>query len=74
MEIELSKLKYQMGLIEGAEVDGWDAWIELKEWIAKLEAAQPRVQRTLFPACANCEYNPCDLENNWDYCPAPERR
>lgn len=38
------------------------------------EAAQQSVQRTLFPACANCEYNLCDLENNWDYCPAPERR
>ena len=32
------------------------------------------VQRTLFPACEGCEYNPCDMENNLDYCPAPERR
>jgi hypothetical protein len=38
------------------------------------EAAQQSVRRALFPACADCEYNPCDFENNFDYCPAPARR
>jgi hypothetical protein len=42
--------------------------------LACLNAAQQSVKWTLFPACANCEYNPCDWENNWDFCPAPERR
>jgi hypothetical protein len=26
--------------------------------------------RSCFPACKSCEYNPCDLANNSDYCPA----
>ena len=34
------------------------------------EAAQQSVRLTRFPQCRGCEYNPCDLENNSDYCPA----
>jgi len=35
------------------------------------EAAQQSVRRlTCFPQCKGCEYNPCDLANNSDYCPA----
>lgn len=35
------------------------------------ESAQQSVRRlTCFPQCKGCEYNPCDLANNSDYCPA----
>jgi hypothetical protein len=29
-----------------------------------------KLWRSCFPACKSCEYNPCDLANNSDYCPA----
>lgn len=34
------------------------------------EAAQQSMHLTCFPQCKGCEYNPCDLANNSDYCPA----
>ena len=61
--------------VAGGTIPALELEIErLQKRIAELEAAQQGVQRTLFPACVNCEYNPCDVENNLDYCPAPERR
>ena len=41
--------------------------------LAKL-LPQPKVVMHLFPECRGCEYNPCDYENNLDYCPAVDRR
>ena len=40
------------------------------EWVAQHQNAQQSVRLTRFPQCRGCEYNPCDLENNSDYCPA----
>ena len=40
------------------------------EWVAQHQNAQQSVRLTRFPQCNGCEYNPCDLENNSDYCPA----
>jgi len=42
----------------------------LKMVLDEIKAAQQSVQRTCFPACKTCEYNPCDLADNSDYCPA----
>ena len=41
---------------------------------AGMKAAQQSVQRTDFRECSGCEYNPCDLANNADYCPARRLR
>ena len=38
--------------------------------IAKRVAGQQIARMTRFPQCNGCEYNPCDLANNSDYCPA----
>ena len=38
--------------------------------IAKRVASQQSARLTRFPQCRGCEYNPCGLENNSDYCPA----
>ena len=35
-----------------------------------LNTAEQSVHLTRFPQCQTCEYNPCDLANNSDYCPA----
>jgi len=40
------------------------------EWVAQHQNAQQIARLTRFPQCNGCEYNPCDLENNSDYCPA----
>ena len=36
----------------------------------RINPTQQSEQRTDFRECGGCEYNPCDLANNADYCPA----
>ena len=50
-------------------------WIKTdkeKDWVdsAWFVSAQQSMHLTCFPQCKGCEYNPCDLANNSDYCPA----
>ena len=41
-----------------------------REWNRRVQSAQQSMHLARFPQCKGCEYNPCDLENNSDYCPA----
>ena len=70
--LENENIVLYSALVEASNLGGVAALrckVELQR-IAREDNAQQGARLTRFPQCKGCEYNPCDLANNPDYCPA----